>query len=42
MTRRQLLRWAGWFVAANAGLCFAIGLRAPLADHQLGCVLGRA
>ncbi|MBX3703231.1 MAG: DUF3413 domain-containing protein [Steroidobacteraceae bacterium] len=42
MTRRQLLRWAGWFVAANAGLCFVIGLRYLLnytwPDAALGIV----
>jgi membrane-anchored protein YejM (alkaline phosphatase superfamily) len=27
MTRRPLLRWAGWFTAANVGLCFLVGLR---------------
>jgi uncharacterized protein len=27
MTRRQLLRWLGWFISANAGLCCLIGLR---------------
>lgn len=27
MTRRELWRWLGWFIAANAGLCFLIGLR---------------
>jgi membrane-anchored protein YejM (alkaline phosphatase superfamily) len=27
MTRRRILRWAGWFAIANAGLCFLIGLR---------------
>lgn len=27
MTRREIWRWLGWFIAANAGLCFLIGLR---------------
>jgi hypothetical protein len=27
LTRRPLLRWAGWFTAANVGLCFLVGLR---------------
>ena len=27
MTRREIWRWLGWFVAANAGLCFLVGLR---------------
>jgi len=27
VTRRELWRWLGWFIAANAGLCFLIGLR---------------
>lgn len=42
MTRRQLLRWAGWFLAANAGLCFVIGLRYLLAYHWPESVLGIA
>ncbi|MDP9199140.1 MAG: DUF3413 domain-containing protein [Pseudomonadota bacterium] len=27
MTRRPIWRWLGWFIAANAGFCFLIGLR---------------
>ena len=27
VTRREIWRWLGWFIAANAGLCFLIGLR---------------
>ncbi len=27
MTRREIWRWLGWFIAANAGLCVLIGLR---------------
>ena len=27
MTRRAIWRWVGWFIAANAGFCFLIGLR---------------
>ncbi len=33
MTRRQVWRWLGWFIAANAGLCFLIGLRYLLVYH---------
>jgi hypothetical protein len=27
VTRRPIWRWLGWFIAANAGLCFLVGLR---------------
>ncbi len=27
MTRREIWRWLGWFIAANAGLSFLVGLR---------------
>jgi hypothetical protein len=27
VTRRQIWRWLGWFIAANVALCFLIGLR---------------
>lgn len=27
MTRRAVWRWLGWFIAANAGFCFLVGLR---------------
>jgi membrane-anchored protein YejM (alkaline phosphatase superfamily) len=33
VTRRQVWRWLGWFIAANAGLCFLIGLRYLLVYH---------
>lgn len=42
MTRRRILRWAGWFLAANVGLCFAIGLRYLLSYNWPESVLGIA
>lgn len=42
MTRRRILRWAGWFAVLNAGFCFLIGLRYLLhyqwPDSALGIV----
>lgn len=42
MTRRRLCRWAGWFAAANVGLCFLVGLRYlliyPWPDSTVGIV----
>lgn len=33
MSRRELWRWLGWFIAANAGLCFLIGIRYLASYH---------
>jgi hypothetical protein len=40
MTRRQLWRWLGWFIAANAGLCFLVGLRYLLIYQWPGSATG--
>ncbi len=38
--RRQLLRWSGWFVAANVAVFMLVGVRYLLAYHFPGDALG--
>ncbi len=40
MSRRELWRWLGWFIAANAGLCFLIGIRYLASYHWPGTLAG--
>ncbi len=40
VTRRQLWRWLGWFIAANTGLCCLVGLRYLLGYEWPGSWIG--